>query len=146
MTNLHINKIKKNTQSKSKKKGPQKEAVLLSIVFLIILYIGAHSLGFFKYGPAEEVKSCGKIETDALNAIAALGSYLADPANGEVPTFEDLVTHENLSISKYSTVIIDGPLDRIRITVIDKKRKCIRGNKYMVYRDRGEWRGEWYAK
>ena len=98
---------------------------------------------WYVHGP-DHTYRCMNIETDAQNTLAALASYFSDPDKNELPTVQDLMRSEDLIIRKNSTVIIDGPRDEIRVTVIDNKNRCVRGNRYEVYMG-GTW-GEWYGE
>jgi hypothetical protein len=88
-----------------------------------------------------ELSPCSKIETDSLNTLAALASYFSEPTHTELPTVQDLIISEDLTLYKNSTVTIDGTVERIRVTVIEDKSKCRRGNKFEVYM--GGTAGEW---
>jgi len=146
--NPYINKIIKKPENNSKKKGDNSEHwatktfcllwvafCMYWILFLFLPDLGYDFLGVNKY-------TCSNIESDAQNTLAALAAYFSEPDKDEVPTLQDLVRTENLILHKFSTVLIDGPRDRLRITVIDNKRKCPRGKKYVV--DMGGTSGTWY--
>jgi hypothetical protein len=152
MTNLYNDRIIKNPDSKSKKNSDKmRELVIPVFPLLIILFMGAAVFFMFRpdilqrlvIGPPE-CSQCSKVETDAQNTLAALASYFSEPEHTEVPTVQELVHLEGLTLNKNSTVIIDGPGDEIRVTVIEKKNRCVRGNKYEV--SMGGTAGEWYRE
>jgi hypothetical protein len=116
--------------------------VLILAFLFIFIFIGAPILIDFLTGPAK--CRCCQAESDAQNTLAAISSYFADPDNDKLPTFENLVKHEELAIRENSTVIIEGPLDDIKVTVIDNKSKCPRGKKFVAHM--GEGSGTWYSE
>ena len=152
ITNPYIDRIIKNPGNKSKKRGYTPGDVFrIAAHLLIILFIGAVLFSTFRPDLLRryvvgypERPSCSKVETDAQNTLAALASYFSEPEHTKVPTVQDLVNEEGLTLNKNSTVIIDGPKDEIRVTVIEKKNSCPRGNKFEVYV--GGTAGEWYRE
>jgi hypothetical protein len=133
----------KNLENKSKKKRNIFRNLFLILAFLFIfIFIGAPILIDFLTGPAK--CRCCQAEADAQNTLAAIASYFAVPDNNRLPTFEDLVEHEDLVINENSTVIIEGSLDDIKVTVIDNKSKCPLGNKFVVHMDGVP--GTWYSE
>ena len=132
-----------NPENKSKKKSHTiRNLVLILAILFFAIFIGAPNLIGFLTGPSK--CKCCRAESDAQNTLAAISSYFAEPENKELPTFEELVEHEDLSVYETSTVIIEGPLDDIKVTVIDKKNKCPRGNRYVAHMGGGE--GTWYSE
>ena len=138
MTNPYIDKIIKNPKKKSKKKGntsehwATKSFCILFVAFCMytVLFLILPILGYDFFGVNES--TCSAIESDAQNTHAALASYFSEPDKDEVPTLQDLVESEGYYINKNHTVIVDGTIDRIRVTVIDNKGKCPRGKKYVL--------------
>ncbi len=94
------------------------------------------------YVTRPQTSKCIEFETNAHNTLAALAGYFSEPDKDAVPTLQDLINSEDLALYEYSTVIIDGPKDKLRVTVIDSKNRCVRGNRYEVYM--GGTSGEWY--
>ena len=147
--NPYINKIVKSPRNKSNKKGrPVGNLLRISNRLFIILITGAVLFSMFipdlwQSSVTGCRSPCSLVETDAQNTLAALASYFSEPENNEVPTLQDLIRTEALTLNKGSTVIIDGPKDAIRVSVIDNKKKCPRGDIYEVYM--GGLTGEWYS-
>ena len=147
--NPYIKKIVKSPRNKStKKKRPVGNLLSISNRFFIILLTGAVLFStlipdIWQSSVLGCRSECSYFETDAQNTLAALASYFSEPGKNEVPTLEDLIRTEDLTLNEGSIVIIDGPKDAIRISVIDKKKKCPRGNIYEVYM--GGARGDWYT-
>jgi hypothetical protein len=148
MTNPYIDKIIKNSETNSKKKGytPRDWIIVISTIFCSVL------IAFTVIFPAIMMHvtghphqyACSKVESDAQNTLAAIASYFSDPENTEVPTVQDLMNSEGLTIDKNSTVTVDGTIDRIRVAVLDNTKTCVRGNLYEVYM--GGTSGEWYRE
>jgi hypothetical protein len=137
MTNPYIDKIIKNPENKSIKKGytPRDWMIIISTVLcaslmaliVILPAIVSHATGH------PDRYACSKVETDAQNTMAALANYFAEPDQNEVPSAQDLMRSEGLTIDKNSTVIIDGTIDRIRVAVIENENRCVQGNKFEQY-------------
>ena len=148
--NPYINKIVKSPRSKSNKNGrPVGNLLRISNRLFIISITGAVLFStlipdLWQSSVTGCRSPCSLVETDAQNTLAALASYFSEPENNEVPTLQDLIRTEALTLNKGSTVIIDGPKDRIKVTVINKKSKCVRGNRYEVYM--GGNAGTWYRE
>ena len=147
MPNPYIDKIIKNPKNKSKKKGYTLKVWIIIISSLLCASFIAFLLPNFII--VDQKCFCCYLETDAQNTIAAIASYFSEPEHSvnDVPTFQNLVENEGLTINKNHTVIISGP---IRITVIDNEGNCRRGKKYVL--ELGEdwltWRDSatWYSE
>jgi hypothetical protein len=146
MANPYIDKIIKNLKKERKKKGYKFRTwiIIISttlcvsiIAFPVFIEILEHLIN------PHDPHACFQVQIDAQNTLSAIASYWADPTQkDEVPTVQDLMRTEDLTIDKNSTVIIDGPIDRVRVTVINKEKRCVRGNKFEVYM--GGTAGTWY--
>ncbi len=144
MPNPYIDKIIKNPKNKSKKKGYTLKVWIIIISSLLCASFIAFLLPNFII--VDQKCFCCYLETDAQNTIAAIASYFSEPEHSvnDVPTFQDLVENEGLTINKNHTVIIDGPRDRVRVTVINNTGECRRGKKYV--REMGGGPGTWYQE
>ena len=134
----YIDKILKNPKYNVKKE----DFLIITIGFIAVTIILAFIGFIINVNDRPRVPSCNYNETDAKNTLAALASYFSEPDRNEVPTVEYLEEYEDLYINLHSTVIIDGPIDKVRVTVIDKTGNCPLGKRYEVYMD--GFPGEWY--
>jgi hypothetical protein len=98
MTNPYIDKIIKNPENKSKKRGYTLRdwIILISTILcasFIILIVNFPEIIWFVERP-RGCSWCGETETDAQNTLAALASYFSEPEHTEAPTVQELVhTH-----------------------------------------------------
>ncbi len=148
MTNPYIDKIIKNPEKNNKKKGfPLGDwIIIISTIFcasLIAFIVILPKIVWSVTGPPE-ISPCAKVETDAQSTLVALVSYFSETDKNEMPTVQDLMKSEDLTIDKNSTVIIDGPKDSIRVTVIENKNRCGKGIIFEV--NMGGAAGEWHRK
>jgi len=136
--NPYTDKILKYPENNSKNKAHKlKDYVweIFGVLCVLILFTPVLlELWCSAFGcPERSRSSCYKLESDAQNTLASLASYFSESETNEVPTLQDLMRTEDLELYDGSTVNIDGPKDEIRVTVIEKKNRCVRGNKYEVY-------------
>jgi hypothetical protein len=88
--------------------------------------------------------SCSYAETDAMNTMAALSAYYAEPGRTDVPSIKTLVDVENLSLNGTAYIFGDVP-SSIMVIVSDATKKCPRGN-YYVTRMSGDSVGYWLVE
>jgi hypothetical protein len=93
MTNPYIDKIIKNPENKSKKRGYTLRdwIILISTILcasFIILIVNFPEIIWFVERP-RGCSWCGETETDAQNTLAALASYFSEPEHTEAPTVQE---------------------------------------------------------
>lgn len=114
----------------------------MALAGLILGYIGIFitTLGilaaiivpnFFAY---KEQAFCKSVESDAMNAAAAVTCYLIDPAHVELPTLDDLAADPacRFTPSENVDLTIEGTQDQVKIIAMDNSGRCPRGSQYAV--------------
>jgi len=96
-----------------------------------------------EYFASPSISECSYFETDAQNTLASLASYFSKTESDAVPTLQDLINSEDLALN-YSTVIIRGPKEKLKVTILDNQNKCVRSGRYEVYM--GVASGKWYGE
>ncbi len=84
--------------------------------------------------------ACDRMESDAHNTVAAISSYFADPDHMALPTVDQLIEQEDLSLNCRVELEENANGEPI-ITVIDDTAKCRKGMKYVYHFDgsASEW-------
>ena len=83
---------------------------------------------YFEFTQKRPETACRKMETDAYSTMAALADYYTDPHHMALPSVEQLIEKNGLSL--YYSVTMEGdPEEDILITVIDDSAECPKGKK-----------------
>ena len=112
----------------------------VGLVFTTIGVLAAIAVpNFYAY---REKAFCSRVESAAMNTVAAMSDYYSDPDNTALPTLYELAEATGYSPIENVTVDISGTEYDPVITVIDNSGKCPRG-KYLVITQeniQGEWK------
>ena len=119
----------------------------LMIVIAIIGILAAIAIpNFIAY---RDKAFCSYAEQDAESAAAALASYFANPNHTTIPSTQDLMDTEQLSVNNdkdpNASVVVDSVGDApdivTTITVTDESGRCPKGDTY--YKTMGGKKGYW---
>ena len=147
VTKLYI--IAKNNEIQCTNKHQMwfKRTKIINLISLILLssavLYGTHLRGSC-FGCGNTL-SCPKVETDAVNTLAAISSYFSEPGRTQLPTLDKLIKTENLRLNTgRDAVSIEGDLDyAVWVTVKDTIGRCPRGD-YFTANMGGDFLGYWY--
>jgi hypothetical protein len=83
---------------------------------------------YFEFTQKKSETACREMETDAYSTMMALADYYSDPHHITLPSVEQLIEKNGLSL--YYSVTMEGdPEEDILITVIDDSAECPKGKK-----------------
>lgn len=118
----------------------------LMIVIAIIGILAAIAIpNFISY---RDKAFCGRAESDAQNVLASIASYFSEPDNTQMPSVNDLVNAEDLSLNNATTSVTITPTAGssaagvpITVSVADDSNRCPRSGTYTA--TMGSGTGSW---
>jgi hypothetical protein len=117
----------------------------MALAGLIMGYIGAVIVSIFTIGIVAAIAIpnfiaykqkafCSITESEAMNAMAAVSCYFADPDHETVPTMAQLASDPECEYfpGEDAEVYIEGNIEQIQITAVDTSGRCPRGQQYVL--------------
>lgn len=77
---------------------------------------------------------CSRAESEAMNALASVSCYFADPDHETVPTIEQLASDPQCEYfpAEGIEVYISGNIEQIQVTAVDTSGRCPRGQQFVM--------------
>jgi prepilin-type N-terminal cleavage/methylation domain-containing protein len=125
ITNYHK---KRSYQMFRRLKNNKKGFTLIELMIVIAIIGILAAIAIPNFIAYRDKSYCGQSEHDAQNTLAALSSYYADPDHTGVPSIQDLIDFEDLSLNNdTANVNLSGNVTGIMTVIVtDGSSRCPR--------------------